>query len=489
MDDLSAGIAGQFTKNDCANVSPSFLDTLPKDLFDNAIRFFSHLPSARNWEAHIELSDLTKLLSLRGELGSFTKSRFKTLRISGSKDSYEKYKKYKKYGWKLRTEPYLWTNSIDAAREFILAGGGEYLKTLVLDCGLWGTEEMVRDFLKNCPNVTSLSTSYDGNSLVKKFGSQLETLEVMNDTGYNYRIYSTTLRDLTMDRPSQDTGKRNLWKRIGRGLERLVISKRICAKNEVDNIKQHCRNLKSISIKGRDGPDRVAIANLLASYGDQLEHAYLYNMNENQIRDVTDGCTNARFHLDNFGGDFLIFGLNAIGHRLESIKIKEYAGNGDYVELTNAWNKCVNLRELSIVSGNPEDLLETIFSTPKDQLSVLELQLPYLRDARKVMEVCAKGTRCIERFTYLGPKLLRGRTDSFLEANKSSLSYILIKRAGVYYESNKELEQLLDSILKLPALEELVLDCMLPNETSKALEKRGIYWKNKNFRETIYGLF
>lgn len=67
------------------------------------------------------------------------------------------------HGWKPGPEPYLWTDSINIARRFILAGGGACLQTLVIGNSWykdnWEDPGLVDNVLKHCPNGSSLGIS------------------------------------------------------------------------------------------------------------------------------------------------------------------------------------------------------------------------------------------------------------------------------------------------------------------------------------------
>jgi len=100
------------------------------------------------------------------------KSRFHTLVISRSKKcSLEE----TSLRWKEPTEHYLWTNDIVAAHAFVVAGGGEALRTLAMRSDMYERgrdgENLVDDFVNHCPNVTSLSIAEERDTVwTNKFG-------------------------------------------------------------------------------------------------------------------------------------------------------------------------------------------------------------------------------------------------------------------------------------------------------------------------------
>jgi len=140
----------------------SFFDFFSADLFENVLKCFSLLPNSKSWETHVRLGDVSRLLPLQGEFGSFTKSRFDTLRVSERKFSPQI----------LPHGAHLWTHSLYVARKYILAGGGQ---------SLIGSEYILEDFVNHCPNVTSLSITLGGIYWARKFGQQIEKLQVRVD--------------------------------------------------------------------------------------------------------------------------------------------------------------------------------------------------------------------------------------------------------------------------------------------------------------------
>jgi len=155
-----------------------FLDSFPSEVLDNVVRFLSLMPNAKFWEPYVDLFQLEELFAVRGELGSFIKSRFDTLCVSSTVDLRWE---YKILGWKDRYGPNLWTNNIHAARKYVLAGGGEYLTTLVIRIGHdeieKGGDQLINDFRTHCPNLKSLSIMDKDSSWVNAFGKQLEKVE------------------------------------------------------------------------------------------------------------------------------------------------------------------------------------------------------------------------------------------------------------------------------------------------------------------------
>lgn len=78
---------------------------------------------------HIPLQLIIALYGVYGEFGSFVRIRFNTLCVSQTIDCQREIELFK---WKLRKERMLYTNDLEVAYDFVCAGGGQYLHTLVI---------------------------------------------------------------------------------------------------------------------------------------------------------------------------------------------------------------------------------------------------------------------------------------------------------------------------------------------------------------------
>lgn len=110
------------------NEALNLFDSVPVGVFNCALRLSSGIHKPKNWETHIAVSNLLRVFAGCGNSGISLKSRFNTLCISKIKHCYVE---NKNFGWQLCNEPHIWTDSIDVARKYILAGAGDSLQTLV----------------------------------------------------------------------------------------------------------------------------------------------------------------------------------------------------------------------------------------------------------------------------------------------------------------------------------------------------------------------
>lgn len=58
-----------------------FCGYFAKPVLDSLVRYFSRILKAKNWESHIQVRDLTKLLAVGGELGIYLKESFLKVRF------------------------------------------------------------------------------------------------------------------------------------------------------------------------------------------------------------------------------------------------------------------------------------------------------------------------------------------------------------------------------------------------------------------------
>jgi len=391
-----------------------FLDTIPGEVLDYVLRFFSRIPAAKNWERHIPLGDLVALFRVNGHLGTLMKSRFTALCVSNTGDCISE---KNEYHWEIPTQGMLSTDDINVARAYILAGGGQALRTLAIGLRMRREEkddtDIVHDFADNCPNVTSLSIHDMGTAWVSRFGKQLKKLEFATFSASGISQYCTSLRELNLNlySHSSNTGDDDLWEKVGDKLEKLTLK---CV-------------------------DRVLVDHLEKI--QQLKSAYLYGMGENEVRDVANACRNASFHLRPVRDTPILPSLLILEHQLESIHVQYDSEVRDFDEFKKAWDGCVNLRQLHVKGCNVEDM-KAVMSTPKIQLQELNLQMWHLkkRAVKEVLDICSNACDNIEEITYNGPHLPVDAFDKFLQKSDTSFR-------SIYLALNSEHEKTLDIIV------------------------------------------
>lgn len=96
-------------------------------------------------------------------------------------------------------------------------------------------------------------------------------------------------------------------------------------------------------------------------------------------------------------------------------------------------------------------------------------------EMKKVIDVCASETKSVERLVCTGRFMHGDVFSKFFDANRGSLSSICVDM--LVYEAGTKMDEFLESLLELPALEKVWINCEIPTSFSKALHNRGVVWK------------
>lgn len=436
-------------------VSSLFFDLVPREVLGHVLRFCSSHPKSKQWAPHIPLESIVGLYGITGAFGMFMETRFDTLCVS---KSFRLDQEKQDYNWKERKGHMLWTENIEVARRFVLAGGGKSLRTsifggLAFECN--NVPEIAEDFFNNCPNLKSLSVDSDADVWVSRFGGQLEELEAVTETPSYLLGLCHNLRELNLF----VVGFEQIWKweEIGRKLESLTLDFICSEEKKIEKIKIHCRNLRQIRFYKMHYRNRK-ISDLLASYGNQLQYCHVEGMNESELTTITGACKNVRFSANIYEHNKLYPTLKVLGRQLEKIQLDCIGAEGeipDFGDLTDAWNECVNLRDLEFLNcsighaksimASPKEHLKNLYITPDCRLRKDEV--------KKVLAIFSEGTVVVETFNYTGPLLSGDSFDKFIARNRSLLSTLYFRFSKeILYE---EMDTFLPRFLKCPVLEEV----------------------------------
>lgn len=300
----------------------------------------------------------------------------------------------------------LWTRSIYVVRSYVLAGDGESFCTLIIAGCIYtdspGGAELLDDFARTCTNLKSLSIPEKEPDWISRFRKQLEAAEVACSTPVDFPMECNSLREVTIYSSTFTDSCADLLEDIGSNLESLTANERCIGRIESAYIKEHCPNLKRISIRAAR-KEYPSLVTLLSTYGSQLLLVYLYGINEEKVRRVANAGPKARFQSENiFGSELSMGSLNLLGPRLESIKINKLAVGNGAIGWESTWDKCINLRELCLDRCD-FDLMEAIMATPKEHLRILEVDVfLFLSKAiRRRLWICVRSERIILRSLYL----------------------------------------------------------------------------------------
>jgi len=468
--------------------SPSFFfDAFPSEVLDNVLRYFSRLPEVRDWVHHVSLESIIELYGVNGELGKFMKPRFNALCIS---DSFKAKDEIEWYLWENKKDSMLWANDLDVGRRFVRAGGGQALHTIIVGMGMYfedSRKEIVGDFQSNCPNVTSLSIADEHGAWVSRFGGQLEKLEIISEESSINLRNCTYLRELNLSLESEDLAWSDLWDGFGEKLEVLALRLGDGEDIEFGVIKTNCPNLRRISMYGMCELNE-GIAMLLSSYGDQLEYCHVEYMDESEVTIITSVCKNARFSAIVSSVHAMYLTLKVLAYRLNKMKYSPVYEDRDflnYEDLTNAWNACVNIGDLSL-RGCSIELMKAIMASPKQHLKVLHVDSAFVLEEKEVktlLDVASRGTVGVEEFIYIGRPICGEALNKFITRNKSSLSAVSLTFPGVV--AYEKLDTFLPFLLLCHDLGVVSMQGFSPN-MFKALRSRSIECRGGTFGIPFY---
>lgn len=306
----------------------------------------------------------------------------------------------------------VWTDDIRLAHDFILAGGGSSVTALIIGDKMFRREsdiaKMADEFLRLCPNVTSLSVRDASGIWARRFGPRVETLEIISaDIGLHaIPKYCSRLREITVSSPmifDRPLPIDSLCDGCAGTLECLNIAGFHLNVEQIRKKQATCRGIRRISVMG----NADAVSQLLISYGNRLEFASFGGFTENQINAVAVACRNARFQVCMRPSDALLPALNVLGDRLENIHVhlRGHGGNGGNInQVTAAWNRCVDLQQLELL-GCTLCQIRAIMATPKVNLKVVSITITADTDKEKVWDECASGCKNIEKISIFDPPI------------------------------------------------------------------------------------
>lgn len=393
----------------------SYFDTLSNDEIGFVVRLLSVNPLSPRWCASLDAKDIIMLYYVGGALSSFCHSYFDAVswnpwssRLSSEQrclnlsDSFSK------------SIPNIIFDILYVAGGSFsrLCIGAEYnpkMKTVLV------RRKWVDSVAPLCSRVNRLDIVTDTigtgvyNHIVRLFGRQLATLTTTFTTWQNLssiRRYCPALRKiefLAMD--ARDAGRTRIWNQIGATLEYLAIHCFISVDStegaaEVRKIEKHCRRLLYIHI-GIESDYGDVLAKCVASYGRQLDYAYLTCMSATDCRVVRQSCPNARFSLysKRVSSDLLLELSDSLQDASLILDCEHLTG------FHIAMSKCSNLRSLH-VGRVVLDYARELFAHPLPTLTALAIWgvNHHACDILRLIALCTSG---LEELSFKGivPKI------------------------------------------------------------------------------------
>jgi len=410
-------------------------------------------------------------------MGTLLQSRFHTLCISSTIDCRDE---CLFYNWNVPDKNLLWTDSIDIAHDFVLKAGGESFRTLIIGKEMYNRERdgtnLIGNFLRSCPNVSSLSVVEPYGAWACAFAQQLEKLEVVSVTsGVTFPKYCPLLRELNYNfeyinweiiTPEDIKGVD--WQHTGKNLERLTLCGVTVSQNELDEMRKHCTKLKYLVMILQSGGNNGDIAKFYLSYGDQLDFICIDDMMKGELKHVAANCSKARFHVHLhrwFHGSILPT-LSALGPRLVGATLHWQRTTGiNTREWAATWKICNSLKVL-ILQELPVAYIRAIMSTPKYHLKELRIS---------IVEII--------HFHFYEHDPSLSDLDKFIDKNKSTLKSFCVTNEEDAPFPESDIGKMLKKVSYCPRLQEISLDQVPARRLLRTFRKRGIHFRQPTSEE------
>lgn len=373
-------------------------DTLPENALDNIVRFFSGAPRAENWAAAVNLADILTLYGVDGALALFLLSRFTGVFLAHDVDI------------SIVRAPATTVEYLGLPKGAVVTSEANALQKLpasALKC--IETLIFVAPFsvalLEQCPNIRSLVLAGADEPPVewaKNIGHKLTSLELCSDVRLMdcTNLHQITLNFVCRNDENHNVNRAMFWENLGHKLEKLSIVVAENNEGEISLVEKYCRNIKWIRATGTHRAANERISECIASYGKQLEYAYLWDMTSAQLSRIKSACPAARFAACVMGGD-LRSSLDILGDQLKEISAK-FAPNwteeeGEVLLSTVHWDASRDLREASFFGELSISDIRTFMQAPKPLLTYLELKLRPENDAANaIISAIARGTSALK---------------------------------------------------------------------------------------------
>jgi len=423
---------------------PLYFDNLEENAIDNVLRFLSRMPLELKWSLRIDLREITGLYGARGELGSFTRSRFTGIRL----------RNIHHFVWSTLQCP-----EID--REEIIECHQESFHCLSVPNGALQSFRLVivedsvdiedirnwTDLIsEHCPHIRSLVLGCDDTMArvcLEKLGPKIESL-YCNIISSGTAAHCSRLRNLYLTEMELQASDAKVWETIFGNLETLHVESPV-EMYLVDFVKKSCRKIKSLELSGKDDAVMDAISKCIAHYGFQLCHVLLHLMTEDQLLRVKIACPKTQISLST-NRLRLAPALKIAGCELKKASLLLGDGSQEPEHVPADWCACKRI-ETANFSGTiaPADIRRFVKS-PKCHLRYFRVDTAcgpkFVKD---MVPLIARGTGALEQFCFSCTDPPPGAFKEIVDRNKG-LIYVAIH---LHTMSKKEvLIDLVETFLK-----------------------------------------
>ena len=424
-----------------------YLDLLPDNVLEYIMQLMSASPRASAWAGQLANLDICTLFSLGGEMERVARECFSSLSFDApSKGRRSDVNRLSVSSLGMSTTKLMNLASLS------------YITLEIRDplSNLLRQPAHLDEFLRKCPNVKGLDISSTNTRIwLEKLGPKLERLETPAPTSsicLSISSYCTQLRQLHIGRASKcDERRSELWEKVGATLEALSVTYTFPAFKEIRTIQQHCREIRWLHILGTEHINPT-LAECFVSYGEQLEYAFLPDMNESQLEAIVSACPNAVFgmciekmsHANS---------LELAGSRLEKAALFT-KGVYNFSFLKKGWNACPNIEKVVLLDEVSLSYVRAIFTEPKPALLELELLIDLGEESSEVREIVdciAEGTGSLRYFYLTTDGLADGLFDKLVARNQSLQQFIC--NADWYEDDGMcDVAKMAKNVLELPKL-------------------------------------
>ncbi len=385
----------------------SYFNTLPCEVQENVVRFLSKKPKSNQWMHSISSSDIETICELKQNL--FTELQRNVKILTKTRSSYLGARK-----------SCLFTNILAEFQSTISEVNIYSQSPFMRSSLLWVS------VLENCSSLTSLSLSVrldleTFHRLLSRTGKNLKSFSVrlFGSQGFIAAMtkYCTSLEKLELLDPHENCIP--LWQSLNTSLKELNLQiwRSDPDTGNIPEVQKYCRSLISANVSlPWFCSTYEPIAELYASYGNQLQSANLSSMNESLCAYVASKCQNARFTISSLND--VLQRMRTLGKNLSAVEFS-CSADTDIDDLKEISRCCPNIENLKYIEtiSITTSYLRALLCEPKPYLKHLDLRHGKGLDEEtlKGLTICTGNLESFSCTVYFNSKI---GFEGFAESNK-----------------------------------------------------------------------